>query len=228
MKILAVESADQACSVAIWQNGEALQRHELAPRQQTLKMLPWVEQLLAEAGLTLTQLDAIAFGRGPGAFTGVRVATSVAQGLAFSANLPVAGISTLAALALDVSQLAMHLDHFLPVLDARMGEVYLGAYQRDDDALVSPLIADGVFAPTALPAVAGASDIRWAAGGSGLAYEPQLAQAYRLDACHLAMSPQAASVAKLAVRAVAQGLAVAAEQAAPVYLRDQVVQGAVR
>lgn len=225
MKILAVESADQACSVAIWQNGEVLQRHELAPRQQTLKMLPWVERLLSEAELTLKQLDAIAFGQGPGAFTGVRVATSVAQGLAFSASLPVVGVSTLAALALDIAKLSPEQTHYLPVLDARMSELYFGAYQRDQDNLVTPIIDDCLCSPDALPVL---PNVEWAAGGAGLIYDTQLLQAYTLKARHLAISPQAASVAALAVRSFNKGEAVAAELAKPVYLRDQVVQGAVR
>lgn len=225
MKLLALESADQACSVAIWQQGELLQRVELAPRQQTLKMLPWVKELLAEAGLSLTQLDAIAFGHGPGGFTGLRVATSVAQGLAFSANLPVVGISTLAALAYVIGKHKPQASYLLPVLDARMHEVYLGAYQRDQEGFVTPLAADQVCSPDALPLL---PEHAWWAGGGGLVYEEKLAKSYRLAGGELALYPQAASVATLASRAVSRGEGGLAEDARPVYLRNKVVRGAIR
>lgn len=225
MKLLALESADQGCSVAVWQDGELLERFELAPRRQTLLLLPWAEQLLAEAGLSLQQLDALAFGHGPGAFTGVRVATSVAQGLAFSADLPLVGISTLAALALGIKRQHQEADSLLPLLDARMGEIYLGAYEADADGLVSPLCDDRVCAPEPLPAL---PSRRWQAGGGGLVYAEQLGAQLTLAGQDLALYPQAASVAALAARELAAGRTQAAEDARPVYLRDKVTKGAVR
>jgi tRNA threonylcarbamoyladenosine biosynthesis protein TsaB len=239
VKLLALESADKACSVALWlgsnglgsnglgsngQDGEVLERFEIAPRQQTLLLLPWVEAILAEAGLSLSQLDAIAFGRGPGAFTGVRVATSVAQGLAFSSDLPVVGVSTLAALAHAINQQYPQAEGLLPVLDARMGEVYLGAYLRDDDGLVTAMADDRVCAPEA---VRDLPDIAWQAGGSGLVYAETLATKLTFAGQDLALYPQAASVAALAARAFARGEAVAPENALPVYLRDKVTSAAL-
>lgn len=225
MKILALESGDQACSVAIWQDGAVLERSEVAPRRQTQLLLPWVEGLLAEAALTLAQLDAIAFGHGPGAFTGVRLATSVAQGLAFSHDLPLVGVSTLASIALQLSVTHPQEPHFLALLDARMDEVYLGAYARDADGLVSALVDDCVCSPDRPPAL---PEWSWQAGGSGLVHAARLAAQLDLATQDLALYPQAATVATLAVRAFNQGQAVAAENARPVYLRDQVIQGAVR
>jgi tRNA threonylcarbamoyladenosine biosynthesis protein TsaB len=225
MKLLALESGDQACSVALWQDGAVIQRSELAPRRQTQLLLPWVEALLAEAGIGLASLDAVAFGHGPGAFTGVRLATSVAQGLAFSHGLPVVGISTLASLAQQLNQQHPQAEGLLPLLDARMNEVYLGAYERDADGLVTALVDDCVCPPDRLPSLPAR---RWQAGGSGLVHGETLAQQLTLAGQDLALYPQAATVATLAARAFRQGQAVAATDARPVYLRDQVIQGAVR
>lgn len=225
MKILALESGDQACSVAIFQDGEVRERFEIAPRQQSLLLLPWVKEMLAETGLALAQLDAIAFGHGPGAFTGVRLATSIAQGLAFSRDLPVVGISTLASLAQQLNERHPAAEGFLPLLDARMHEVYLGAYRRDADGLVTAQVADSVCAPDRLPALPAC---RWQAGGSGLVHEQVLAQNLELAGADAGLSPRASAIARLAVRALAQGAGQAAAEARPVYLRDQVIQGAVR
>ena len=104
MKLLALDTATEACSAAVWVDGAVLERYERAPRRHAALILPMIEAVLAEANLTPLQLDAIAFGRGPGAFTGVRIAIGIAQGIAFAADLPVVPISTLAALALGAAQ----------------------------------------------------------------------------------------------------------------------------
>ena len=103
MKLLALDTATEACSAAVWADGAVLERYEWAPRRHATLILPMIESVLAEAGLSVTQLDAIAVGRGPGAFTGVRIAVGIAQGIAFAADLPVAPVSTLAALALGAA-----------------------------------------------------------------------------------------------------------------------------
>lgn len=225
MKILALESGDSACSVAILQDGAVLARSELAPRGQSLLLLPWVKALLAEAGLALGAFDAIAFGHGPGAFTGVRLATSVAQGLAFSNDLPVIGVSTLASMALQLHDRQPQAVGLLPVLDARMQEIYLGAYQPDVDGLVTALSEDRLCAPDHLPPL---PLLPWLAGGSGLLYQQALGQHLELAGTEESIYPQAAAIARLAVRIRVQGGGQLAETAGPVYLRDQVIQGAVR
>ena len=121
MKLLAFETATEACSVALWIDGDVRERFELAPRRHAELSLPWAEQLLAEAGIAKSQLDAIAVGRGPGAFTGVRLAIAIAQGIALALDRPVVPVSTLAALAMQSPG-----ERILAAIDARMGEVYLG------------------------------------------------------------------------------------------------------
>ena len=226
-RILALETAGESCSVALLDDSlpegqQIRETFEIAPRKQTELALPMVESLLSEAGLELKEMDCIAFGHGPGAFTGVRVAAAVAQGLAFSAELPVVGVSTLAACALSVAT-EKEAKQIIACFDARMGELYLGAYRIDEGKLVT-VLADGLFKPDALPELSGA----WLIAGSGLVYQEALTAAYDASACIPDAHPHAKAVAELALSAFLRGEAVSAEQAQPVYLRDQVIQGAVR
>src|SRR3970282_890216 len=122
MKLLSCETATEACSVALWIDGEVRERFELAPRRHAELSLPWAGQLLAEAGMAKSQLDAIAVGRGPGAFTGGRLAIAIGQGIALALNRPIVPVSTLAALALQASG-----GRVLASIDARMNEGYVGA-----------------------------------------------------------------------------------------------------
>lgn len=218
-RILALETATDACSVALWQDGALLARFEPGARRQTERVLPLVDELLAEAGIAVAQLDAIAFGHGPGAFTGVRVAVSVAQGLAFAVDIPVAGVSTLAACALAAHEAYPQHERVLAAFDARMGEVYLGAYRcRGEQA--DPLRPDALFAPAALPVLEGEG---WLLAGSGAIYREQFAAATNIHQVAAEVVPTAAAVARLAVPLVRTGATVPAEQARPVYLRDKVV-----
>ncbi|WP_370210913.1 tRNA (adenosine(37)-N6)-threonylcarbamoyltransferase complex dimerization subunit type 1 TsaB [Alloalcanivorax venustensis] len=217
--ILALETATDACSVALYRNGDIQERFEPGARRQTERILPLVDELLAEAGVTLAAVDALAFGHGPGAFTGVRVATSVVQGLAFARDLPVAGVSTLAACALAAFDRYPHRSRVLAAFDARMGELYLGAYQCGPDGVV-PLLADGLFDPDAVPDLDGDD---WLLAGSGAVYREQIAARVRLAEVDAEVAPRAGAVARLALPMVEQGRTVPAEQAQPVYLRDRVV-----
>tara|TARA_A100001391_G_scaffold133052_2_gene92074 strand:+ start:3865 stop:4527 length:663 start_codon:yes stop_codon:yes gene_type:complete len=217
--ILAIETATDACSVALYRDGEVLERFEPGARRQTERVLPLIDDLLAEAGIGLGALDALAFGQGPGAFTGVRVATSVVQGLAFSRDLPVAGVSTLAACALAAFDVHPTRSRVLAAFDARMGELYLGAYQCGADG-VETLLADGLFDPDNVPALDGEG---WLLAGSGAIYQERIAARVTLAAVDQTIMPRASAVARLAAPLVAQGLTVPAEQAQPVYLRDRVV-----
>lgn len=224
MRILALETSSQSCSVALWLDGQIFFRHEQGARRQTELVLPMVEALLQQHQLTLDQLDGLAFGMGPGAFTGVRVATAVAQGLAFAADLPVVGVSTLAACALQ-ARLSLGSDAVvLPVFDARMGELYMGAYECGVDR-VSCLIDDQLCSPQHLPDLNVSSCV---VAGSGVIYQQALQDRYPVSQCLPDIEPTASAVATLAITEFNAGRAVTADKAMPVYLRNQVVQGAVR
>ena len=223
MKILALETATEACSAALNIDGEIRERFEIAPRGHSALILPMLESLLTEADIPLGQVDALAFGRGPGAFTGVRIGVGVAQGVAFGADLPVLPISTLAALAqaTDAGQV-------LAAIDARMDEVYWGQYRRDEGGLMRLQGEECVAAPEATPVAQGEG---WLGAGSGWgAYGNSLRarHAGQLGEVAVEALPHAAAVSRLAVAAFAAGEAVGAEQALPVYLRDKVTWKKIR
>jgi tRNA threonylcarbamoyladenosine biosynthesis protein TsaB len=221
LRILAIETATEACSVALLLGHEVRERFEIAPRRHAALLLPHADALLAEAELVAWQLDAIAFGRGPGSFTGLRIAAGVAQGMAFGAELPVVPVSTLAALAQGAAR-EHGAQQVLAALDARMQEVYWGAYRCGAGGLVEAVGEEAVAAPAqvALPEGRG-----WSGAGSGWAsYAALLAARCGLDAAdiHADQQPHAADVARLAVALLQDGAAVPAERARPVYLRDKV------
>lgn len=201
MNILAIETATEAFSIAVLTGEQLHSHHEVAPRRHAELLLPTVDRLLAEAGIRLQDLDAIAFGRGPGAFTGVRIAISAAQGLAFGADKPVVAVSTLAALA----QASLDAGHaqVLAAIDARMDEIYAGCFTADADGLAVAAGEEWIGAAAAFPAPPG----EWHPTGTGTE-NPAL--------------PTAAAIARLARRDLAAGLATTAEQAQPVYLRNKV------
>ena len=217
MKMLALETATEACSVALWIDGELRERFELAPRRHAGLALPWAQQLLAEAGIAKSQLDAIAVGRGPGAFTGVRLAIALAQGIALALDRPVVPVSTLAALALRSRG-----DRILAAIDARMGEVYSAAFARHGDGLVA-MSAESVGAPEAVLLPHDGDDWHGVGTGFGAAGDALQARfAARLVAIDASALPHAADVARLAAAAFARGEAVAPERLEPAYLRDNV------
>lgn len=216
-RILAIDTATEACSAALWQDGAILERYQVAPRGHTDLILPMVEALLAEAGLVLGQLDALAFGRGPGSFTGVRITLSVAQGLAFGAGLPLLGVSNLQALAQGAHR---HdgCERALAAIDARMGEIYVGGFVLCDGVMEADT-AEQVLAPEAfLTATTG----HWQQGvGSGFVTYPALAG--RVDGlCEAQPYPRAGDMLPKAVRDWQAGLGIDAAEARPVYLRDKV------
>lgn len=222
IKLLAIETATEACSAAVWCDGQVCERYALAARAQGRLILGMVDAVLAEAGLTLQQLDGLAFGRGPGAFTGVRIATSVVQGLAFGADLPVAPVSSLAALA-QGAQRQFGAERVVAALDARMNEIYWGAYERDATGLMVEAGVEQVGNVKTLSVPAGA----WFGVGSGfVAYGAELRA--RMGAALSGLAPEclprARDVAMLGAAVLARGAGVSADQALPVYLRDNVVQ----
>jgi tRNA threonylcarbamoyladenosine biosynthesis protein TsaB len=223
MKLLAIETATEACSAALYLNGEIRERYQLAPREHTALILPMVDGLLAEAGLSRSQLDAVAFGCGPGAFTGVRIATGVAQGIAFALELPVVPVSTLATLAQGAWR-EFGWRQVAAAIDARMGEVYWGVFAADEEGLMVAVEEERVCLPQQVPLL---HDHLWHGIGSGWqSYAIELAQRQGMAMIDAIGDyyPHARDVATLAVAAYARGEAVSAEQALPRYLRDQVVQ----
>lgn len=220
MKLLALDTTEDACSAALLIDGGVIERFEIAPRRHSELVLPMMDALLREADVGLGALDAIAFAAGPGSFTGVRIATSIAQGAAFGAGLPLVPVSSLQALAQGGVR-RLDAGRVLAALDARMQEVYWAAYVVADDGLVRPVIDDCVVAPTAVPVPTGGS---WAGVGSGWAtYRAALGarcpMAGQVDA---EARIRAQDIARLAAAKYAAGAAVSADQATPVYLRDRV------
>jgi tRNA threonylcarbamoyladenosine biosynthesis protein TsaB len=224
VKLLALDSATERCSVALWLDGAVSGREAVRDRSHSELLLPMIAALLDEAQVPLRQLDAIAFGRGPGGFTGVRLAAGIAQGLGFAAQLPLLPISDLRALAAQALLLPGAPLRALICQDARMGEVYWGCFERLAENVL-PVGAETVAAPGAVALPAAFRGERVCAAGSGFAayataFAPLTAG---LTAVHSDLRPRAAEIALLAAQ---DGLAnaVPAEQAQPVYLRDDVAQ----
>lgn len=217
-RILAIDTATEACSAALWQDGQLLSRYEVAPRGHTDLILPMVAELLAEAELSLNQLDALAFGRGPGSFTGVRITLGVAQGLAFGADLPLLGVSNLQALAQGAHRVG-GCDSALAAIDARMGEIYIGGFALRDGVMIST-DTEQVVMPSEW--LAANSDKHWATGvGSGLVTYPELLTRVG-ELCTAQPYPEAQDLLPQALQLWQQGQGVAAANALPVYLRDKV------
>lgn len=215
MKLLALDTSTDACTAAVWVDGAVHEQFEFA--QQSARILPMVDSVLAEAGLALTQLDALAFGRGPGSFTGLRIAAGVVQGLAFGADLPVVPVSSLAALAQGQNAACV-----LAAFDARIQQVYWGAYVRNAEGVVELQGEEGVYAPDRIPLPEGAE---WVGAGSGWdQYADALVKhlGTRVIEWRKQCFPHARDVAELGAVGFKQGQAVAPELALPVYLRDEV------
>ncbi len=224
MKILALDTATEACSAALYVDGEIHQQYQIAPRDHTRLILNMVEHVLAHAGVAITDLDALAFGCGPGSFTGVRIATGVVQGMAFGADLPVVPVSTLASIA-QVELERQGEDKVLSIIDARMGEVYFGCYQSVD-GLMQLQGKEALLAPDQIPLP---DTTGWFGAGSGWGtYQHKLQNLLgnKLKDFRADVYPQSKTIAMLAVAAFERGEMVSAEQALPVYLRDNVAKKA--
>jgi tRNA threonylcarbamoyladenosine biosynthesis protein TsaB len=228
MKILALDTATENCSAALLINGALLSREQLLGRGHAEAILPMVNELLAAGGVALRQLTAIAFGRGPGGFTGVRLAASITQGLAFAADLPVLAVSDLRALAQRVLDEDAAATRVLACTDARMQEVYCGAFERGPGRAALEACPECVLAPERLQLPQGwLTDGTVIGAGSGFAAYPRLGGI--LGARGLirpGLWPRAQEIAQLAVAEVEAGRLLAAEDAVPVYLRDDVTQPA--
>jgi tRNA threonylcarbamoyladenosine biosynthesis protein TsaB len=223
MKLLAFDSATEACSAALFIDGEVCERFEIAPRRHAALLLPMAQALLAEAGLRLKDLDALALAHGPGSFTGLRIALGAVQGLALGLDRPVVGVSTLRALAARTQRLH-GAERVAVAMDARMGQVYWGQYGWDASRQCVALAADCLLDPAQAPRLEPAG---WLPAGSGWQrYAAILGQATGLGepARLLEPYPHAEEIARLAAPAVQRGEGVPASRVEPVYLRQQVAE----
>lgn len=216
MKLLALDTSTEYCSVAVWQDGTITQCCELVGQKHSERLIAMVAEVLGEAGCTLKQMQGIAFGKGPGSFTGVRIACGATQGLALGANLPVLGVCTLEALAQASGQ-----HKVIAALDARMAELYFAAYEKQGEvwrAVVEPCLCK----PEDAPALSGND---WVGMGSGFATHDTALQARYAEQLHRvdgSVVPQAAAIAQLGAAGFMRGEGVDAALALPLYLRDQV------
>lgn len=263
MKLLAVETATEACSAALYIDGVIYERFELTPKEHTRLILPMIDSLMSDAGLKPQQLDALAFGCGPGSFTGVRIATGVIQGIALGADLPVVPVSTLAAIAQDFfdnntkaklstilstvtdcgfrrplpsgegggegyqknanGDRPQYFNVAFTAMDARMGEIFWGVYQRDEQGFAE-LIGKESVTPAAEVEFPDRVGVGVGSGWGVYRKELMIRLAGRVSYCEIDNLPRARAIARLGARGFEQGLAVAVEQAMPVYLRDKVAK----
>ncbi|MEC5318886.1 tRNA (adenosine(37)-N6)-threonylcarbamoyltransferase complex dimerization subunit type 1 TsaB [Brenneria populi subsp. brevivirga] len=221
-RILALDTATEACSVALWNDGEIHSLFEVCPREHTQRVLPMVRQVLAESGLTLQALDALAFGQGPGSFTGVRIGIGIAQGLALGAGLPMIGVSTLATMAQGAFR-RTGATRVLAAIDARMGEVYWAQYQRAADGDWLGDDSEAVLTPQQVQARTAPLSGRWATVGTGWETYAEMAEhpALSLQSGETPL-PQAEDMLPLACRQWMAGRSVGVELAQPRYLRNEV------
>lgn len=215
MNLLAVETSTELCSVALLRSDELFVEEALAESRHSELLVPMLRRVLERAGLTPGEMDAFAFGQGPGSFTGIRIACGIVQGLALGAGRPVVPVPSLLALAEQT-----HDARVIAAVDARMGEAYLAAYSRDGpdwNEVLAPRLVDA----SCLPALPGR---QWAATGSGFDRHDWLREAYRQPVAmrYEADLPRAGAIARVAVQRFLRGAAVPAQDAAPLYLRDKV------
>jgi tRNA threonylcarbamoyladenosine biosynthesis protein TsaB len=223
MKILALDTATEACSVALMVDGQISEKFSLAPREHNRIILPMIQELLAESQSTLTMLDAIAFGCGPGSFTGIRIAAGVVQGLSLGLDLPVIPISTLAALAFE-AMVECQAEHVHAAIDARMGEVYWGSFRKSEGDAVMRMREERVLPPDAISVAASQGDV--GTGSGWMTYRSILTE--RLGQPNIRILenrfPRSGSIVRLAATDFQRGIFCRAEDVEPVYLRNDVAK----
>lgn len=221
MNILALDTCTEMCSAAVLFEGQLFERSELTQRGHSEKILTMLDAVMADAGCTLADINVVAFGRGPGSFTGVRIGVGVAQGIAFARQLPVVPVSTMAA----VAQIAIDdyaATRIAVAMDARMGEVYAGHFV-EENGLATAVDDERVCPPSEYKPV---DTSQWFAAGTGWSEFETVLQAnfsQQITQQH-AILPTAAAIAKLALDKAENGQTIAADQAVPVYLRDNVAK----
>lgn len=223
MKILALDTSTDACSAALFLDGEIREKFTVQPREHTKLILPMIDQLMAEAQLRPQQLDAIALSRGPGSFTGVRIAAGVVQGIAFGADLPVVPVSTLAAIAQDFFNTHADASVAFTAMDARMGEIFWGVHQRSVLGLAE-LLGEEAVTPASDIIFPDRNGYGLGSGWSVYADELNKVLSGLVQGVVSDVWPHAAAAAQLGAHGFACGMAVAVEQAMPVYLRDKVAK----
>jgi tRNA threonylcarbamoyladenosine biosynthesis protein TsaB len=217
MKILALETSTEYCSVALWQDGTVSERCELVGQKHSEVLMAMLDAVLQDTGYRIQDMDGIAFGKGPGSFTGVRIACGVTQGLALGANLPVVGVCTLEAVAETCGK-----EKVIAALDARMGELYLAAYEKRDGgwhAVIEPCLCRAEAAPLL--------EGEWSGAGNGFSVQGSALQAIydghlQADVTDVSVFPRAAAIAILGAAQFTLGKGVDAALALPLYLRDKV------
>lgn len=225
--LLALDASSSACSAALLiRHGGAkeqlISRFALTPREHTRRLLPMVDEVLAEAGVTPAELDGIAYGRGPGSFTGLRIAAGAAQGLAYGLDCPLFGVSTLEALALGAHR-RHGVEHIVTAMDARMDEIYVAAW-RCRNGTTEMLLKEAVMAPHRLRLPALADGETWHAVGSGWVLGEALPAEVLavVSRPEVTVEPAAEEMVLLAAEEYARGARPAAHESQPIYLRDQV------
>lgn len=215
--LLALDTATEACSVALLHDGNVLSHYEVIPRLHAQRLLPMIKDILAQAGIGMSALDAIAFGRGPGAFTGVRIAIGVVQGLAFALDRPVLPVSNLAVLAQRAWR-EQGARQVASAIDARMDEVYWGCYRETAGEM--RLVGSEAVMPPEQASLPVDADGDWFGSGTGWGYAERIP--VKVSGQDASLLPHAQDLLALASFAWARGEAVSADEAQPVYLRDKV------
>lgn len=223
MKLLSLDTSTEACSASLYCEGEILERYKLAPREHNRIILPMIQELLSESGLVLSCLDAIAFGCGPGSFTGIRIAAGTAQGLAFSCDLPLIPVSTLAALSLEALMEAPQAT-CLAAIDARMGEVYFGSYRLQEDDRLEGVDPEVVIPPDRVTTSSGS--LRLGVGSGWGTYRPEMQGAIADSGIRIVADryPRASFIARLALLDFLDGKGIDPAMAEPSYLRNDVAR----
>lgn len=221
-RILALDTATEACSVALYNNGEITADFAVTPREHTQRILPMVQAVLAQQNIRLQDLDALAFGQGPGSFTGVRIGVGTAQGLALGAALPVIGVSSLKTMAEGVFR-TTGLTRALVAIDARMDEIYCAAYTRDEQGVFHAQLTEAVLKPADFITRCAGLTGEWGLAGTGWAAYQDMQGAISVSTQMTDITlPHAQDMLPPAVIALQQGETVPAEAAEPVYLRNEV------
>lgn len=223
LNLLAIDASTEACSVALVFQGKVYSRYEFSPQSHSLLLLPMVDEVLNEAGVKLNQLDGLIYGRGPGSFTGVRIGIGVAQGLAFAAELPTIGVSTLQTMAQQAWENHKQ-DNVIAAIDARMAETYCGIFALDSNGVMQPQKDEVVIAPSLVEQYLMDTkvDTLTGVGSAWKAYQEPLSALTNVSVNADVEFPTAIAMLAIGEQALRQGKGVSAEHAEPVYLRDTV------